>query len=310
MLVTRLGIFEPMGHHHLHHHPHEHASNNIGTAFLLNAVFTIIEIIGGLYTNSLAILSDAIHDFGDCMSLGLAWILEKKSDRKRDDFYSYGYRRYSIMGALITSSILVVGSAIIFYRAIPRLLQPEETDGLGMLWLALIGIAFNGFAAWKLHKGQSLNERTVYLHLLEDVLGWVGVLLGAIFIYWFEWYIIDPILSIAIALFVLYNAFKNLSASSTIFLQRIPVNYDLQEIKSILLLPEEVKGVHDLHLWTMDGEYHILSAHIAIDQNQRAWQDLVTIKEKLKTALEEKGIAHATLEFEDIHEECEPCLED
>lgn len=294
---TRDIIFMPMGHHH-------HARKNIGVAFFINLIFTIIELIGGLMTNSLAILSDAIHDLGDCMSLGLAWYLEKLSGRGKDSQFSYGYRRFSIMGASITSSILVIGSGVIIFRAIPRLIEPEVADGLGMIWLAVIGVVFNGLAAYRLMRGSSLNERTVYLHLLEDVLGWVAVFIGALLIYYFDWYIVDPILSIAIAIFVLYNAIRNLLESTNIFLQRIPEEYDLEQIRLELLSTKKVKDIHDLHLWTLDGEYHILTAHVVVDTDTFQWEDTREIKATIKALLRGRGIPHATLEFEMINEEC------
>jgi len=165
---------------HIHHiHRRLHEEGNISKAFFLNLSFTVVEIIGGLFTNSLAILSDALHDFGDSISLGLAWYFQRLSKKDRDQNFSYGYGRFSLLGALVNSVILTVGSVFILYKAIPGVLAPEEADSLGMIWLALLGVVVNTLAVATLKKGQSLNEKVVRLHLLEDVFGWVAVLIGA-----------------------------------------------------------------------------------------------------------------------------------
>jgi len=190
-----------------HHHRHHPAGDtgNLKTAFFLNFAFTIIEIIGGILTNSVAILSDAIHDFGDSLSLGLAWYLQKLSKKGRNSTFTYGYKRFSLLGAIITSLVLVIGSVIILYEAIPRLFQPEPAHVPGMIGMAILGVIVNGAAVWRTRSGQSMNEQVVSWHLLEDVLGWMAVLLGAVLMYFFDAPIIDPLLSIGITLFILYN---------------------------------------------------------------------------------------------------------
>lgn len=169
-----------MAHKHSHHHSHSHhhGTKNISLAFFLNLGFCIIELIGGLLTNSVAILSDALHDFGDSVALGLAWVFQKKSEQKPDDKYTYGYRRFSLLSAIINSIILVAGSAFVLFESIKRIIEPAETNAKGMLLLAILGVAVNGVAILRLRKGGSVNERVVSLHLMEDVLGWVAVLIG------------------------------------------------------------------------------------------------------------------------------------
>ena len=188
-------------HHEHHHHGHHHHGDvkNLGIAFILNVCFTIIEIVGGILTNSVAILSDALHDLGDSLSLGLAWYFQRLSEKGRDRNFSYGYKRFSVLGALITSVVLVIGSVIIIYSAVSRLQHPQISNGLGMLGLAVLGILVNGAAVVRLKGSSSVNSRAVMLHLMEDVLGWVAVLIGSLFIYFFDWQIIDPILSLMIA---------------------------------------------------------------------------------------------------------------
>ena len=192
-----------------HNHSHNHSEGNIKIAFFLNLGFTIVEIIGGLYTNSLAILSDALHDLGDSLSLGLSWYFQRLSKKGSTKKFSYGYKRFSLLGAIINSIVLVVGSIFILSKAIPELFNPEETNAQGMLYLAILGVVVNGAAVFKLRKGKSLNEKVVSLHLLEDVLGWVAVLIGSIVMIYFDLPFVDPLLSILISIFVLYNVYRN-----------------------------------------------------------------------------------------------------
>ena len=178
-----------MGHHH-HHHDHSHDTGNIKVAFFLNLSFTIIEIIGGLMTNSMAILADALHDLGDSLSLGISWFLEKVSEKKPDETFTFGYARFSLLAAFINSMVLIVGSTIILYHVIPRLLNPEPVEASGMLLLSILGIVMNGLAVLRLKKGSSMNEKVVTWHLMEDILGWVVVLVASIVLMFVDWPII------------------------------------------------------------------------------------------------------------------------
>ncbi len=191
---------------HSHPHPnHDRIQKNFTLAFWLNTGFAILEIAGGLYTNSVAILSDALHDFGDSLSLGLAFYFQRKSLKKRDDYFSYGYKRFSLLGAFINSLILIIGSIFILQEAIHRLARPEQANAKGMLALAFIGIVVNAIAMFRLRSGGSINERVVALHFLEDVLGWVAVLIGSVVMLFADVPILDPILSMLIAGFILFN---------------------------------------------------------------------------------------------------------
>lgn len=296
-----------MGHHH-HHEHHHHGTKNLAVAFWLNLSFSIIELIGGLYTNSMAIISDAVHDIGDAAGIGSAFFFEKLSAKSRDKNFSYGYKRFSTLSALITSIILIVGALWIVVEAIPRLFNPEQVNSTGMLGLAILGIAFNGFAVFKLGGNQnSLNQKAVRLHLVEDLLGWIAVLVGSIFIYFFNWLILDPILSLAIALYISINAFKNLKSVSGIFLQGIPENINLKNIEQEILSLEEVTEVHDFHLWSMDGEYNILTLHAVVDESKTV-EELKSIKQMIKEIATKNHIQHITLEFESSAEDC--ALED
>lgn len=283
-------------------HKHE-AEGNVKVAFFLNLAFTIIEIVGGLYTNSLAILSDALHDLGDSLSLGLSWYFQRISKKGRTKTFTYGYKRFSLLGAIVNSIVLVVGSIFILTKAIPELFNPEQSDAKGMLYLSILGIVVNGAAALKLRKGKSLNEKVVSLHLLEDVLGWVAVLIGSIIMIFTNAPFIDPLLSVLISLFVLYNVYKNLRKSLLIILQGIPDDVDIEEIKNKLNRIKAIVDVHDCHIWSMDGEYNILTIHLRLDNNYTL-SDQRIIKQQVHAELKNEHINHFTIEFEEQDENC------
>ena len=292
-----------MGDHHQHHDP---SSKNIRAAFFLNLVFAIIELIGGWYTNSVAIISDAIHDLGDSLSLGVAWYFQKISKKGRDDDYSYGYKRFTVLGAIFNAVVLTVGTAIILIEAIPRLFDPVMPNAEGMIYLSVLGIVVNSIAAFKLHHGKSMNERVVYLHLLEDILGWTATLIVAITLQFRALPILDPLLSIIISAYILYNVFKNLRLSIIIILQGTPPEVHPSQIHEKLRSFDDILDIHDCHIWTMDGSYHVLSVHIVL-KAQKSMRDLAGMKQTIKSALKEYAIDHITLEFEIEGEDCEPC---
>lgn len=293
------------------HQHHQHGSSgshhhggkkNIKVAFFLNFFFTIIEIVGGLMTNSVAILSDALHDLGDTLSLALAWYFQKISIRGRDNTFSYGYKRFSLLGAIINSIILLVGSIFILIEAIPRLIQPPS-DAKGMIILAILGVMFNGAAVIRLKGGASFNEKLVRLHLIEDVMGWAAVLIGAVIMYFFGLPVIDPILSLLISAYILLNVMKNLKHTFQIILQGIPVNADVNAIKSYLAGIPQIEDYHDFHIWSMDGEYNILTVHLVLNESL-SMDQLNDLKSAIKENLVRKGVHHATIEFENNQEKC------
>ena len=284
-------------HHHAGMHVHP-ITKNLKVAFFLNLTFTIVEIIGGLMTNSIAILSDAIHDFGDTLAIGAAYYFEKLSDKKRDNQFSYGYRRLSTLAALLNVVILTTGSVVIITQTIPRLLAPEEVNGLGMIGFAILGVIMNGIAVLRLRSNsKSLNQRTVMLHLLEDVLGWGAVLVASIVIYFTNWYILDPILSLLIAGYILFNALKNLKSIMHIFLQAIPNDVNVQEIQNLALKIEGVQEVNDLHVWSLDGEFNIASMHVFY-KAEFDLEESESLKSEIRKLFADKGIEHVTLELE------------
>lgn len=285
------------------HDDHHHREGNISFAFFLNVGFTIIEIIGGLWTNSMAILSDAVHDLGDSVSLGLAWYLEKVAKKGSDRNYSYGYKRFSLLGAIINSVILTVGSVLILIETVPRIIHPQTPDTVGMFVLAILGVLVNGAAMIRLRRGSSVNEKVVSLHMLEDVLGWSAILIGSVVMHFFDIPIIDPILSIAISLFILYNVYKNLRVSMRIILQGTPPELDPDLIREQLKSFPEVESAHDLHSWSIDGEYHVATLHIVLRESTDL-TELMPLKNAIREKLKELNISHATIEFETNAECC------
>jgi len=286
-----------------HNHTHNNSSN-IPIAFALNLVFTILEIIGGLYTNSMAILSDALHDLGDSLSLGLAWFLENYSKKNPDKKFTFGYSRFSSLGALLNGLILIGGSIFILSEAIPRILNPEAVKPKGMLLFAIVGIIVNGFAAFKLSGGESLNEKVVRWHLLEDVLGWVAVFIVSIVLMFKDIPVLDPILSIAITLYVIYNVIKNLKDVLTVFLQGVPKDISIDETKEKITNIPNVKSVHHTHIWSLDGEKHLLSTHVIVD-DLISKEKIIAVKNDIKSIMREENIGHVTVEIEYESEKCE-----
>ncbi|MBC7486880.1 MAG: cation transporter [Cytophagaceae bacterium] len=291
-------------HHHGHEgHHHHYTTGNIKVAFWLNLIFCILEFAGGLFTNSIAILSDALHDLGDSFSLGLAWYFQKISQRKRDKLFSYGYKRFSLLGALINSMILLMGSVFIVMAAIPRVLHPEPSNAKGMIIFALIGIAVNGAAVLRLKKGSSINERVISLHLIEDVLGWVAVLIAAVVMLFVDIPVLDPILSLVITGYILFNVVKNLKHSLKILLQAVPMDINEAEVKNKLLSIPHIMDVHDIHIWTMDGNYNILSLHLVIEEHTNL-EAAESIKSQARNLLQDFRVHHITIETESPSQVC------
>ena len=272
---------------------------NILIAFVLNLVFSLIEIAGGLFTNSVAILSDAIHDFGDAFSIGVSCFLERKSKKKPDETYTYGYLRYSVLGAFITTIILTIGSIVVLTGAIFRIIHPVSLHYEGMILLAILGIVINFLAAYKTREGDSLNQKAVNLHMLEDVLNWVVVFIGAIVMKFTDITYIDSIMSIGIALFLLKQALENLKNILNLFLAKVPSNLHVNEIKKELLKIPKVENVHHIHVWSMDGVHHYATMHVVVSGKYD-----FKLKNMIKDKLKEMGIMHSTLEMENREEEC------
>lgn len=279
-------------------------TNNIKVAFWLNFAFAVLEVIGGLWTNSMAILSDALHDCGDTIALGLAWYFAKISQKQRDNQFSYGYKRFSLLGALISGFILLVGSTLILVEAIPRLINPADVKVEGMVLLAILGVIMNGIAALQLQHSKTQNERMVTLHLLEDVLGWLAVLIVSLVMLVVHLPVLDPLLSLLITSYILWSVIKNLRGTVQVFLQAIPLNLNKQQLEAILMTQLPIDSVHDWHLWTMDGEYHVASCHVVVASHLSV-DEIIAIKTQARTILKQYNVQHLTIEIEYENENCE-----
>lgn len=290
-------------HHHAHHHHHHGESDNLKVAFFLNLAFTVVELFGGLYVNSVAILSDAIHDLGDSLSLGVAWYLQKKSSKPANDQFSFGYRRYSLLGALISSVVLITGSVFIIYEAFERLINPEASNATGMLLFALLGVAVNGYAAWRMSKGKNMNERLVSWHLLEDVLGWTAVLIVSIVLHFKQIDYLDPALSLFITLYVLWNVIQNLRETLFLFLQGKPKEIDRQKLEQQLLQIDKVHSLHHTHIWSLDGEHHVFTTHVKMHKVDH-FKEVIALKSQIKNLMKAYSFSHYTIETEFADEQC------
>ncbi len=271
---------------------------NIFLAFILNLAFSIFEFVGGIFTGSVAIISDAIHDIGDATSIGIAFFLEKKSKKQPDEKYTYGYTRYSIIGSVITTLILLFGSVMVIYNAIVRIINPNEINYNGMIVFAIVGVLVNFVAALLTREGDSLNQKAVNLHMLEDVLGWVVVLIGAIVMRFTNFYILDPLMSIGVAIFIFVNAIKNLKEVLELFLEKVPHNIDVNELKEHIGKIDGVLNIHHIHIWSMDGHNNYATMHIVAEGDSH------NIKKQIREELNEHGIGHVTLEIEAKNEQC------
>ena len=274
------------------------SKKKILVAFLINLFFSVFEFLGGIITGSIAIVSDAIHDFGDAFSIGVSFLLEKVSERKPDEKYTYGYYRYSVLGGVIQSAILLCGSLIVIYNGVIRLFSPEAIDYGKMIVIALVGFFANFFAVYFTRGEDSINQKAINLHMLEDVLGWAVVLLGAVIMKFTDLYILDSVMSIALAIFIMMGALKNLKSVLDIFLEKIPEGIDISEIKKHLLNIDGVLDVHHLHIWSMDGFKNSATLHAVCDG------DFAEIKKNIKEELKEHNISHITVECEMPGENC------
>lgn len=272
---------------------------NILIAFILNFIFSIFEFIGGTLTGSVAIISDALHDVGDAVSIGISYFLERKSKKDPDDVYTYGYIRFSVIGSLITTVILLFGSIAVLYNAVLRIFNPVSIDYNGMMIFAIIGTIVNFLAAVFTKDGESLNQKAVNLHMLEDVLGWIVILIGAIVMHFTNFAILDPIMSIGVSMFIFINAVKNLRKIEHLFLEKMPSNIKMQEIKDHICKIDGVIDVHHVHIWSMDGYRNYATMHILTDKVGHE------IKEKVRKELEKYNIFHVTLEIETPDEHCD-----
>ncbi len=271
---------------------------SILVAFFLNLAFSIIELVGGIFTGSVAIVSDSIHDIGDAVSIGVSYLLERKSKKAPDENYTFGYVRYSVIGGFITVCILLVGSIAVIINAVEKMFDPTEINYDGMIIFAIFGAVINLIAARITHDGESLNQKAVNLHMLEDVLGWLVVLVGAVIMRFTDFWLIDPVMSIGVALFIIINALKQLKDIVDLFLEKTPHGISVAEIREHIMELDGVEDVHHLHLWSVDGVSGCATMHVVTDCDPHE------IKTRVRKELEEHGVVHSTLELERTDEPC------
>lgn len=275
----------------------------LGTAFALNLVFAGVELVGGLWSNSMAVISDAVHDAGDSLSLGVAWLLQHLSGRTATTQFTYGFRRLNVAGALFSGLVLIAGLAMILWETVPRLRDPQPVNAPVMMGLALLGVSVNGFAAWRVRRGTSLNEQLVGWHLVEDALGWGAVLIGALAIHFYSLLILDPLLSAGIAVFILIHAVGSLKRVALVFLQTAPEGFDVERFHAQVCSQPGIVDAHHTHSWSVDGERHVLSTHLVLPDDASP-EDYLEAKSRVRALLRGHHFEHVTLEVERAGEKC------
>ncbi len=270
------------------------ARRNVFIAFLLNLVFSIIELIFGFLFKSSAILADAVHDFGDALAIGLSFVTERMSDKRADQNFSLGYKRFSLLGAMITSSILILGSVFLIVENFPKLFHPEVVNKEGMLILGVIAIMINVLASLVVHKGKTANEAILSLHFLEDILGWLAVILVSIVLRFTDWYFLDPLLSLVISAFILSKAVPKFWDNGKLFLNATPKELDFVSLEAELLDLEGVENLNQLNVWTSDGLNHQAVVHICKTSHLTDQ----AVKEQIYTCLSSHHIQLLALEID------------
>ena len=281
------------------------SSRNMTIAFLLNLSFAIIEFIFGLLFHSSAVLADAIHDTGDALAIGLSTLFEKISTRKEDRNYTLGYKRYSLLGALLTSVILLVGSTLVIVENVPKLFAPEKVNYDGMLVLGIVAVVVNTAASRVVSHGHSHNESILSLHFLEDILGWLAVVGVSIILRFTDWYFLDPLLSLVIAGFILSKALPKFWENIQIFLDHVPSDVDLSQLYQEIAVLENVRAITQLNVWTTDGLEKYAMLHICLEDPNLLAETQAVLRQKLLAY----GIAKVTIQTdESLQEHQEYCI--
>ncbi len=276
------------------HHHHKKAGENLAFVFFMNLAFNIIVIIGGLATNSVAILADCIHDMADTISIAIAWILEHVAQRDSTDNYSYGYQRFSILGAVLTSVFVIALAFVILSEAIPRLFAPEGVDAGGMLIIAIIGIVFKSLSVHRLHGGETFNEKAIFFHQLGDIFEWLAILaLSLILLVWDGAAYLDPFVSIGIALWLIFNLGRNLYRAIEVLLQKTPDYFDVEKFKGQILAIDGVNGIDDFHIWSLDGIDSVMTLKVDVDFGK----NVEMIKKEIYEISHEYHIVDITVEL-------------
>ena len=270
------------------------AKYTVWVAFFLNLSYAIVEFIAGGIFGSSAVLADSVHDLGDAIAIGISAFLESISNREEDSHYTLGYKRFSLLGAMVTAVILMTGSVLVILENIAKIFHPQSVNDEGILWLGIIAIIINVLASLVIRKGQTKNESILSLHFLEDTLGWVAVILMAIVLRFTDWYILDPLLSLAISFFILSKALPRFWSTLKIFLDAVPEGVDIQKIKTDLAELDHVASINQLNLWTMDGLEKNAIVHVCLKEMEH----METCKESIRIFLKDCGFQNITIEVD------------
>lgn len=263
-------------------------------AFFLNLSYAIVEFIAGGIFGSSAVLADSVHDLGDAIAIGVSAFLETISNREEDSHYTLGYKRFSLLGALVTAVILMTGSVLVILENITKLFHPQPVNDEGILWLGIIAVSINVLASLVVRKGKTKNESILSLHFLEDTLGWVAVILMAIVLRFTDWYILDPLLSLVISFFILSKAIPRFWSTLKIFLDAVPEGVDIQQVKSDLEQLDHVASINQLNLWTMDGLEKNAIVHVCLKKVEH----MEVCKEAIRAMLKDYGFQNITIEVD------------
>ena len=266
----------------------------VWVAFFLNLTYAIVEFIAGGVFGSSAVLADSVHDLGDAIAIGISAFLETISNREEDNRYTLGYKRFSLLGALVTAIILMTGSVLVILENVTKILHPQPVNDEGILWLGIIAVSINVLASLVVGKGKTQNESILSLHFLEDTLGWLAVILMAIVLRFTDWYILDPLLSLVISFFILSKALPRFWSTLKIFLDAVPEGLDIKQVKSGLEQLDNVASLNQLNLWTMDGLEKNAIVHLCLED----WEQMTETKNQVRQLLEERGVQNITIEVD------------
>ena len=266
----------------------------VWVAFFLNLTYAIVEFIAGGIFGSSAVLADSVHDLGDAIAIGISAFLETISNREEDNQYTLGYKRFSLLGALVTAIILMTGSVLVILENVTKILNPQPVNDEGILWLGIIAITINVLASLVVSKGKTKNESILSLHFLEDTLGWLAVILMAIVLRFTNWYILDPLLSLVISFFILSKALPRFWSTLKIFLDAVPEGLDIEQVKNGLERLDNVASLNQLNLWTMDGLEKNAIVHLCLED----WEQMTETKNQVRQLLEERGVQNITIEVD------------
>jgi len=281
------------------HHHHRISAKNLGIVILLNIFITVAEVVGAILSGSMSLLSDAAHNFSDVLSLIISYTANRLSGQKATPMRTYGLKRSEILAALINSATLIGLAIAILFEGAKRLYMPVPIDSGWVIWLAILSILVNGISVLFISDDsrKSINIRSAYLHLFSDMLTSVAVLIGGLAMKYFQWYRVDALFSILIAIYLLFTSWRIIKASLRIFMQFSPENINLKRITKQIEALEGVKNIHHVHVWQIDEHEIMFEAHMDVTSNIRI-ADFEKILEQVNTLLAEQGIHHVTIQPE------------